>query len=228
VSSLSPPPLSSSPSPSLLPSVLPSPPSLLPSPPSLLPPSPSPSLPSSKSSASSESSNPPSPLRSTDQMYACPTVDIPMESSESSDNATRDAGEGERSYSKENSSSEYSESPKSSKGGFGGACTSRRPGGAPSCLFFLRPSLFRKEKKQRRRKRLGENKWGEQPRRVGYLKGPTDNRTVQEFNSGSGLQEMSQASRVVSHNMAPDGIKVNHSDGVLHLPVASSYYFKTT
>jgi hypothetical protein len=50
----------------------------------------------------------------------------------------------------------------------------------------------------------------------------------QEFNSGSSLQEMSQASGAVTHNTAPDGIKVNCSDTVLHLPVASGYYFRTT
>jgi hypothetical protein len=42
-----------------------------------------------------------------------------MESSESSDDPTGDAGVGDRSYSEE-ASSEYSESPKSSKGGLGG------------------------------------------------------------------------------------------------------------
>jgi hypothetical protein len=42
-----------------------------------------------------------------------------MESSKSSDDATRDTGVGERSYSEE-TSSEYSESPKSFEGGLGG------------------------------------------------------------------------------------------------------------
>jgi hypothetical protein len=42
-----------------------------------------------------------------------------MESSESLDNTTRDARAGERSYSEEKSSFEYSESPKSSDGGLG-------------------------------------------------------------------------------------------------------------
>jgi hypothetical protein len=42
-----------------------------------------------------------------------------MESSESSDDATGDAGAGDRSYSEE-ASSEYSGSPKSSEGGLGG------------------------------------------------------------------------------------------------------------
>jgi hypothetical protein len=42
-----------------------------------------------------------------------------MESSESSEDAMGDAGAGERSYSEE-TSSEYSESPKSSEGGLGG------------------------------------------------------------------------------------------------------------
>jgi hypothetical protein len=39
---------------------------------------------------------------------------------------------------------------------------------------------------------------------------------------------MSQAPGAASHNTPPDGIKVNRSDGVLHLSVVSSYYFKTT
>jgi hypothetical protein len=39
---------------------------------------------------------------------------------------------------------------------------------------------------------------------------------------------MSQASGVVSHNTAMDGIKVNRSYAALHLPVASGYYFRTT
>jgi hypothetical protein len=43
-----------------------------------------------------------------------------MESFESSDDATGDAGAGEPLYSEENSSSENSESPKSSNGGLGG------------------------------------------------------------------------------------------------------------
>jgi hypothetical protein len=42
-----------------------------------------------------------------------------MEMSESSDESTGDAGAGDRSYSEE-TSSEYSESPKSSMGGLGG------------------------------------------------------------------------------------------------------------
>jgi hypothetical protein len=42
-----------------------------------------------------------------------------MESSESSDDATGDAGAGHRSYLEE-ASSDYSESPKSSEGGLGG------------------------------------------------------------------------------------------------------------
>jgi hypothetical protein len=50
----------------------------------------------------------------------------------------------------------------------------------------------------------------------------------QEFNSISSLQQMSQAPATVSHNTTPYGIKVNRSDGVLHLPVISSYYFRTT
>jgi hypothetical protein len=44
--------------------------------------------------------------------YARVVDDSPMESSESSDDATGDAGAGDRSYSKE-ASSEYSKSPKS-------------------------------------------------------------------------------------------------------------------
>jgi hypothetical protein len=54
-----------------------------------------------------------------DRQYALATTDSPMESSKSSDDATRDTGVGERSYSKE-TSSEYSESPKSFEGGLGG------------------------------------------------------------------------------------------------------------
>jgi Na+-transporting NADH:ubiquinone oxidoreductase subunit NqrA len=50
----------------------------------------------------------------------------------------------------------------------------------------------------------------------------------QEFNSDSNLLEMSQAPGAASHNTTPDGIKVNHSDGVLHLSIVSSYYFRTT
>jgi hypothetical protein len=52
-----------------------------------------------------------------------------------------------------------------------GACTSHWLGGALSCFSSLRPWLTRKEKKQgRRRRRMNENKWGEQPRRASYLK----------------------------------------------------------
>jgi hypothetical protein len=79
-------------------------------------------------------------------------VDNPMESSESSDDATGDAGAGERSYSEE-TSSEYSESPKSFEEDLGGACTSHQLGGALSCLSSLWPWLTRKEKRQGRRRR---------------------------------------------------------------------------
>jgi hypothetical protein len=44
---------------------------------------------------------------------------IPWESSEPSDDTEGEAGAGEPSNSEENSSSEYSESPKSSEGGVG-------------------------------------------------------------------------------------------------------------
>jgi hypothetical protein len=54
-----------------------------------------------------------------DHQYARAATDNPMESSESSDDATRDARAGDRSYSEE-TSSEYSESLKSSEGGLGG------------------------------------------------------------------------------------------------------------
>jgi hypothetical protein len=50
----------------------------------------------------------------------------------------------------------------------------------------------------------------------------------QEFNSDSNLLEMSQAPSAASHNTTLDGIKINRSDGVLHLSVISSYYFRTT
>ena len=72
-----------------------------------------------------------------------------MESFESSDDATGDAGAGERSYSEE-TSSEYSESPKSSEGGIGGACASRQHGG-PS-LSFLASGHGRVEGEEVKRK----------------------------------------------------------------------------
>jgi hypothetical protein len=50
----------------------------------------------------------------------------------------------------------------------------------------------------------------------------------QEFNGDSNLLEMSQVRGAASHNTAPDGIKVHHSNGVLHLSVVSSYYFRIT
>jgi hypothetical protein len=57
-----------------------------------------------------------------------------MEISESSDDTTRDAGAGDRSYSEE-ASSEYSESPKSSEGGLGGClCFVRMVGPSPATL----------------------------------------------------------------------------------------------
>jgi hypothetical protein len=54
-----------------------------------------------------------------DWAYARSATDNPMESSESSDDATGDTGAGERSYSEE-TSSKYSEYPKSSEGGLRG------------------------------------------------------------------------------------------------------------
>jgi hypothetical protein len=54
-----------------------------------------------------------------DQAYARSTTDNPMELSESSNDATGDTEAGERSYSEE-TSLEYSESLKSSKGELGG------------------------------------------------------------------------------------------------------------
>jgi hypothetical protein len=53
-----------------------------------------------------------------ERQYAQATVDSPMESSKSSDDAIGEAGAGDRSYSEE-ASSEYSELPKSSEGGLG-------------------------------------------------------------------------------------------------------------
>jgi hypothetical protein len=55
-----------------------------------------------------------------------------MESSESLDDATGDAGAGDLSYSEE-TSSEYSESPKSSEGGLKDACACRQRGEAILC-----------------------------------------------------------------------------------------------
>ena len=53
------------------------------------------------------------------QMYVHTSAAIPWESSESSDDARGEAWTGDPSDSEENSSSEYSESPKSSEGGVG-------------------------------------------------------------------------------------------------------------
>jgi hypothetical protein len=86
-----------------------------------------------------------------------------MELSESSDDATGDAGACEQSYSEE-TSSEYSESPKSSEGGLGGACASSQHGGAlsfPSCSGHG---------PRRRRRRVIKNEWRKQPGKAGYLK----------------------------------------------------------
>jgi hypothetical protein len=70
---------------------------------------------------------------------------------------------------------------------------------------------------------------------MGYLKGPADDRSLPTRSPNSyknsiavqASKEMSEASSAISHNTTPDGIKVNCSNGVLHLPVTSSYYFKT-
>ena len=147
-----------SPSPSPLPPSSSLPPPPLPSSLLLLPssslPSPSPPLYSSEESEestsseeiSSESSDPPSLARSMERHYARAVVDNPMESSESSDDATFDAGAGDRSYSEE-ASSEYSESPKSSEGVLGGhlrLSSARR--GQPLPLLPL-PMVVRKVEK---------------------------------------------------------------------------------
>jgi hypothetical protein len=159
-----------------------------------------------------------------------------MESYESSDDATGDAGASESLYSEENSSSENSESPKSSNGGLGGRLrfpsTERRP-----LLFPFPPAIVLLGEEEGEKMRTTKE---EQVRRAtgvsGLFKGVGRRLFVsrpftkqsQDFNSSSSLQEMGQASGTVSHNTTLDGIKVNRSSTTLHLPVASGYYFRTT
>jgi hypothetical protein len=61
-----------------------------------------------------------------------------MESSESSDNVTGDAGAGDRSY-LEDASSDYSESPKCSKGGLGVRLHLHRRGKSNPCSSYHYP-----------------------------------------------------------------------------------------
>jgi hypothetical protein len=75
-----------------------------------------------------------------------------MESSESSDDATGDAGAGDRSYSEE-TSSEYSDSPKSSEGGLRGRLCFPSAQQGHSLLLLPLPMVMKKEEKRRGRRR---------------------------------------------------------------------------
>jgi hypothetical protein len=84
-----------------------------------------------------------------------------MESSESSDDATGDAGAGDRSYSEE-ASSEYSESPKSSEGGLGGACACRQRGEASLCPLAPAHGRVESEEVKEKKKRASDQRTSEE------------------------------------------------------------------
>jgi hypothetical protein len=116
-----------------------------------------------------------------------------------------------------------------------GACAFPLTSDASPCLVCLRPLFSGVKGRGWGRRRVNKCKWRRQPGASGLFKGARRQPFVshpftkqsQDFNSDSCLQEMGQAAGAVSHNMAPEEIKVKRSDIALHLPVALVYYFGT-